>query len=283
MSNRNSQEAKRAARERLRQERDRQAKRAKVRRQLVVGGSVVAVLAVAAGVGVAVSRMGGGSDGTVSNADWKSAAKKTAFAKPANTSGAKGTTVLIGDKGAKNTLEVFEDLRCPICSQFEQSTGDVLTQGMKDGTYRLKFTMGTFLDEVQQIKGSGSHNALSALGAALNVGPDAFMEYKTSLYSAKNHPEESKDAFADDARLIRIAQEVKDLKGNKEFEKAVKDGTYDRWALAMSDSFKKVKDVTGTPTLKLNGVKLVAEGSDNAPMTPEALTVALDKALGPKE
>ena len=54
MSKRNSQSAKTAARERLRVERERQAKRDKVRRQLIVAGSVVAVLAVAGGVGYAV-------------------------------------------------------------------------------------------------------------------------------------------------------------------------------------------------------------------------------------
>ncbi len=47
MSKRNSQAAKSAARERLREERERQAKRAKVRRQLVVAASVVGVLAAA--------------------------------------------------------------------------------------------------------------------------------------------------------------------------------------------------------------------------------------------
>ena len=51
MSKRNSQASKTAARERLRQERERQAKRDKVRRQVIVAGAVVAVLAIAGGIG----------------------------------------------------------------------------------------------------------------------------------------------------------------------------------------------------------------------------------------
>jgi len=54
MSKRNSQASKTAAREKLRLERERQAKRDKVKRQAIVAGSIVAVLAIAGGVGYAV-------------------------------------------------------------------------------------------------------------------------------------------------------------------------------------------------------------------------------------
>lgn len=278
MSNRNSHANKKAARERLRAERERQAKRDRIRRQLVVGGSIVAVLAVAAGIGVAVSKIGG-SETAVSNADWKEAAKEKPFAKPAGTTGDKGTTVVVGEKDAKNTLHVFEDMRCPVCASFEQNVGETIAADMEKGTYKVQITMGTFLDESPQISGSGSHNALSALGAALNVGPEAMMEYKKALFSKENHPEETDDAFADDGKLIEIAQEVPELKGDADFEKDVKDGTYDKWALAMAASFNKAEDVQGTPTLKLNGQKLTAEGSPNAPLTAAEFAAARDKAL----
>jgi protein-disulfide isomerase len=281
MSNRNSHANKQAARERLRAERERQAKKEKIRRQLVVAGSIVAVLAVATGIGIVVSNMGG-SDSAVSNADWKAEARQNSFTKPANTSGDKGTTVVIGEKDAKNTLQIFEDMRCPVCASFEQSVGETVIKDMEAGTYKLQFTMATFLDEAPQISGSGSHNALSALGAALNVSPDAFLDYKAALYAKANHPQETDDAFADDEKLIKIAQSVQGLKGNTAFEKDVKDGTYDKWAIEMSDAFNAVKDVTGTPTLKLNGTKLTAEGSENAPMLPEQFIAARDKLLNEK-
>ncbi|MFG2191125.1 thioredoxin domain-containing protein [Streptomyces sp. NPDC048639] len=283
MSNRNSKANKAAARERLREERARQAKREKIRRQLVVGGSIVAVLGIAAGIGIAVSNMGGGS-GKVSNDDWVAAAKKESFAKPANTSGDKGTVVVIGDKKAKNTVEVYEDMRCPVCASFEQASGDKVTKDVKDGKYKLQFTLGAFLDENPQIKGSGSKNALSALGAALNVGPDAFLEYKKALFAPGNHPEETEDKFADDAYLLKIAKKVDALKGNAAFEKAVKGGTYDRWALAMKDRFNDAKDVTGTPSFKVNGVKMTVEGAQEGTpiVTPEQFDAAYEKALQQK-
>ncbi|WP_431044911.1 thioredoxin domain-containing protein [Streptomyces sp. P1-3] len=275
MSNRNSQANKQAARERLRAEREAQAKKDKMRRQLTVGASILVVLAVAGGIGFALSNMNSGSKNVkVSNADWKADAKAKTFVKPANTSGDKGTTVIIGDKNAKNTLQVFEDMRCPVCAQFEQASGEALQKGIKDGTYKAQFTMGAFLDDNKQISGSGSKNALSALGAALDVSPDAFLEYKEALFSAENHPAEDDDQYSDDEKLIDIAQDVKALKGNKAFEKAVKNGTYDKWALAMGDAFNEVKDIRGTPNFKVNG-KLIKLDS----FAPEAFTAAVDKEL----
>ena len=95
------------------------------------------------------------------------------------------------------------------------------------------------------------------MGAALNVGPDAFLKYKEALFSKEFHPEETgPDKFADDSYLIKVADTVPELKGNAAFQKAVKAGTYDRWALEMSDAFNSVKDVTSTPTIKLNNTVL---------------------------
>ncbi|GHF31678.1 MULTISPECIES: thioredoxin domain-containing protein [Streptomyces] len=281
MSTRNNAQNKQAARERLRAQRERDAKRAKTKRQLIVGGAIVAVLAAAGGIGWVVTNATNGSkNNKVSSEDWQAAADRTTFTQPANTTGDKGTEVVIGNKDAKNTLDVFEDMRCPMCSDFEQGAGDTVVKDIKNGKYKARYHIGTFLDRNPQIKGSGSKNALSALGAALNIGPDAFLHYKEALFSAKNHPEETDDAFSDNAKLIDIAQQVKELKGNAQFEKNVKDGTYDKWALAMSDAFDKLvgpnKDIQGTPGFKLNGKVLSVGG---AHITPEQYNALVDQQL----
>ncbi|MGW4080095.1 thioredoxin domain-containing protein [Streptomyces asiaticus] len=273
MSNRNSQQNKQAARERLRAERERQAKKDRMRRQLFVGGAVVAVLAIAGGIGYAVTNMN--SDNP--NQKWRAAAEKKTFAKPANATGPQGTTIVIGDKKAKNTLHVYEDMRCPVCAQFEKYTGPTVLKDIKDGTYKAQFTMGTFLDDNKQQPGAGSKNALSALGAALDVSPQAFLDYKEALYAPKNHPEETDDAFANDQKLIDVAQQVKELKGNTAFEKAVTNGTYDRWALAMSKTFNDTKDVDATPSFKMNGKMLMV--GQNPPMTPDQFTPLVKQNL----
>ncbi|AZM62803.1 MULTISPECIES: DsbA family protein [unclassified Streptomyces] len=268
MSKRNSQAAKTAARERLRQERERQAKKAKAKRQLVVALSVVGVLAAAGGIGYAVVQANKPSA-------WE-AAKNAELVKPANSTGKNGTTVVIGKPEAKKTLELYEDPRCPICASFEQTVGETIEKDVEDGKYKVRFIGASFLD--RNLTGEGSKNALSALGAALNVSPEAFMAYKSALYSAEYHPEESDDKFKDDAYLIEVADTVDALKGNKEFQAAVNDGTYDRWALEMSDTFDD-SDVQGTPTVKMDGEKLTGADGKNAPMTVEEFNTAVDKAL----
>ncbi|WP_306183521.1 thioredoxin domain-containing protein [Streptomyces sp. MK5] len=278
MSKRNSQQAKTAARERLRAERERQAKRAKVRRQIIVACSVVAVLAAAGGIGYAVVQAN-------KPGHWD-AMKDEKVVAPANTTGKDGTTVVIGKDTAKKTLKVYEDPRCPVCAQFEQTVGSTLKKDIDDGKFKMQFIGGTFLDGdalgqgTIGSRGEGSKNAMSALGAALNVSPEAFLEYKTAMYSAKWHPEETTDKFKSDDYLIQIANTVPALKSNAKFETAVKTGTYDAWALAMSKTWDTNKDgVKGTPSFVMDGKILTTPGSDNPPMTVQEFNSVVDAAL----
>ncbi|WP_314248814.1 DsbA family protein [Streptomyces sp. DSM 40907] len=262
MSSRNSHANKAAARERLRAEREAQAKKDKVRRQVIVAGGVVAALAVIGAIGYGVMQAN-------QPGHWEKAATAE-LVKPKNTEGADGTTVVIGKPDAKKTLELYEDSRCPACASFEQAAGEQVKKDVDAGKYKLQYIGATFIDNA--VKGEGSKNALSALGAALNVSPQAFLDYKGALYSKDLHPEETNDSFAKDDYLLKVADTVPALKGNAEFKKAVEDGTYDRWALEMSKVFDK-SGVKGTPTLKMDGKKI------DTPQTAEQFTAAIDKAL----
>ncbi|MFS4097233.1 DsbA family protein [Streptomyces sp. AF1A] len=247
MSKRNAQAAKTAARERLRQERERQAKRDRTKRQLIVAASAIAVLAAAGGIGYAVVQANKPSY-------WESMKSATVVA-PANTSGKDGTTVVIGKPTATKTLKIYEDPRCPVCAQFEQNVGSTLKKDIDDGKFKFQYIGATFID--LKDNGQGSKNALSALGAALNVSPEAFLEYKSALYSAKWHPDETVDKFKNDSYLIQVANTVPALKNNAKFQDAVKKGTYDAWAMHMSKTFDDNKDgVTGTPGFVMDGKQL---------------------------
>jgi protein-disulfide isomerase len=241
MSSRNSKTAKAAARERLRIQREKEAKRAKIRRQVMVGVGIVVVLGAAAGIAVAVNQANKPSY-------WSAAAKKP-LVKPAHSSGTNGSSIVIGDASNKHVLKVYEDLRCPVCAAFEQQSGNEVQALAKSGKYQISYTMGDFIDNRG---GNGSKNALSALGAALNVSTDAFVQYHQVLYSKAVHPDETTDVFGSDANLIKYAQQVPALKNNKAFEAAVKDGTYDKWALTMAAQFNS-DGITQTPTVKLDG------------------------------
>jgi len=278
MSKRNSAAAKTAARERLRAERERQAKRAKAKRQIIVAASVVAVLAAAGGIGYAVVQAN-------KPTHWE-AVKSDKVVAPANTSGKNGTTVVIGKASAKKTLKVYEDPRCPICASFEQTVGATVKKDIDDGKFKIQYIGGTFLDGDAlgkgQIgsRGEGSKTAMSAMGAALNVSDEAFLEYKTALYSKKWHPDESTDKFKSDDYLIKVAQTVPALKDNKAFQSAVRSGKYDAWALAMSKTWDTNKDgVTGTPSFVMDGKKLTADSQGNPPMTVAQFNQVVGAAL----
>lgn len=280
MSKRNSQASKTAARERLRVEREREAKKAKAKRQVIVACTVVGVLAAAGGIGYAVVQAN-------KPGHWEAVLDEKVVA-PANTTGKDGTTVVLGQSAAKKTLKLYEDPRCPICASFEQTVGPTLKKDYDDGKFKIQYVGGTFLDGDTDgdgkvkvgSRGEGSKNAMSALGAALNVSPEAFLEYKTALYSAKYHPEESDDKFKSDDYLIKVADTVSALKNNTTFQNAVKNGTYDAWALAMSQTFNTNKDgVDGTPSLVMDGKKLTGSDGQNAPMTVADFTTAIDAAL----
>ncbi|MDV5144974.1 DsbA family protein [Streptomyces sp. SBC-4] len=269
MSARNSQNNKAAARERLRVERERQAKKDRTRRQLVVGVSAVAVLAAAGGIGYAVVQSN-------KPTQWETAADAKTVTAPKNTSGTNGTTVVIGKPSAKKTLELYEDSRCPVCATFEQGVGSRIEKDVESGKYKIKYVGATFIDD--GIPGEGSKNALSALGAALNVSPEAFLSYKSALYSTEFHPEEKDDKFAKDSYLLEVADTVPALKSNAEFKKNVESGTFDAWAMKMSKAFDE-SGVTGTPTLKMDGKPVTVEGSDSPPMTADQFNTAIDAAL----
>ncbi|MFF7413139.1 thioredoxin domain-containing protein [Streptomyces lydicus] len=278
MSTRNSQASKTAARERIRAERERQKKKDRMRRQLVVAVSVVGVLAVAGGIGFAVMKAN-------EPTGWE-AAKEAPQVAPAHTQGKDHTEILIGDPKATQTLEVFEDVRCPACAAFEQSSGPALLKDIKDGRYKVRYTMYSFIDGMQG--GEGSKNALSALGAALNVSPEAFLKYKTELYSTKFHPDEREDLYAKDSELLKVAAEVPELKNNKAFETAVRKGTYDRWTMDMTALFGR-KGVKGTPTFMHGDKKLVMDPIPQRQMTQaqynqlalDGFKKMIDKEFGP--
>ena len=76
---------------------------------------------------------------------------------------------------AKKTLELYEDSRCPVCAQLR-------ADGRRDRSRRTSTRASTSSStsappsSTTAVSGEGSKNALSALGAALNVSPEAFLD-----------------------------------------------------------------------------------------------------------
>ncbi|MFF7989049.1 DsbA family protein [Kitasatospora xanthocidica] len=264
MSNSRKTDKKSSATDRMRVARAQAERSDRIRRRVVVGAASAAVLALAAGVAFAV----GGSSGSGSDA-----AANGPLVVPANATGDGGTVITYGKADAAHTLQVYEDFRCPFCEQLETTTGKTIQQLADAGSYKVEYHLATFLDN--NLGGKGSRTALAAAGAALNEGVDKFKQFHDVLYA--NQPDERSDAFGDVNHILDLAGQVPGLKTDS-FVKAVREGTYAPWAAKVNEEFNK-SDVTGTPTVKLDGRKLDVL-TDGKAVSPEQFTAMVKQVTG---
>ncbi|TXS61897.1 hypothetical protein EAO69_35825 [Streptomyces sp. me109] len=242
-------EGKTTARERLAAERQKQKGAEKRRRALIVGGSVVCVLALAAVVGVLAAGAG---------KDKKNTAAGPAVA-PSGATGKDGLAIPVGKDSAKSTLTVWEDFRCPACESFETVYRPTIRQLVDAGQLKVEYHLVTLIDG--NMGGSGSRHAANAAACAQDAGK--FAAYHDVLYA--NQPKETQDTFADNGKLIDLAGKVDGLV-TPGFRSCVDDGRHDSWVTKSNAAFQK-SGFSGTPTVLLGGKNIYADQS----MTPAKL------------
>lgn len=234
----NKREGQRTARERMRAERERERAGERRMRWVKVAGSAVAVLAIAAGVGLFAANQDGGAD-----------------------DGGSADPVAVGKRSAPATLAIYEDFRCPACAQFERTFRDTIQELTEEGTLRTDYHLVTIIDT--NMRGEGSARAANAAACARDEG--RFSDYHDVLFD--NQPPETEDAFADTDHLIELAGEVEGL-DNPDFRSCVEGGDHDRWVDRSNAAFLD-SGFQATPTVLLNGEDVYGEQSE--PLTPELL------------
>ncbi|MCH0563270.1 DsbA family protein [Streptomyces sp. MUM 136J] len=156
-----------------------------------------------------------------------------------------GATVLVGSARARTVVHLYEDMRCPVCEEFETGGGGrQLREMVLAGDVRVEYTLASFLDD--RLVGEGSHRAANALRAALEAG--RFVEYHDLLFA--HQPEESADGYTD-AFLLETASEIEGLRG-AEFDAAVRGMKYGDFVTASEEAFE-ASGVSGTPGMEVNG------------------------------
>ncbi|MFJ7197094.1 MULTISPECIES: DsbA family protein [unclassified Streptomyces] len=247
MSEKNEQ-GKRAARDRLVQQRERQKAGERRRRTLIVASAVVGVLALAAVVGVIAANSGGKSD--------KSEAGP--LVAPSGATGKDSLAIQVGADSAPSTLTIWEDFRCPVCAQFENAFRDTIHQLENTGQIKVEYHLATIIDG--NLGGSGSLRAANAAACAQDAGK--FSAYHDVLY--RNQPQETDDAFGDNARLIELSGKVPGL-DTTGFRSCVEDGKHDSWVKKSNTAFQN-GGFQGTPTALLNGEPIFPK-KGNEPIT----------------
>ncbi|NJA55123.1 thioredoxin domain-containing protein [Streptomyces sp. NEAU-H3] len=152
---------------------------------------------------------------------------------------ADGTTIHVGRKLAAGTMHVYEDPRCPVCKEFEDSGGArVLPK-----------------------------RAVNALRAALEEGH--FAAYHDVPYA--HQPEESVDGFTTE-RLLALASKVDGLRGPA-FDKAVRAMRYADFVAASEAAYER-DGIQGTPSFFLDDT-LIASGTNDMVTTETGMTLTL--------
>ncbi|RAJ90200.1 protein-disulfide isomerase [Streptomyces sp. PsTaAH-137] len=249
-------EGKRAARERLAAEREKQKSAEKRRRTLIVGATVVCVLGLAAVIGVVAANSGGDGDSDTASGP---------VSAPQGATGTDKLAIPVGEDTAKSTLTVWEDFRCPACKSVEDSYRTTLHELTDAGKLKIEYHLVTLIDG--NMGGSGSLRAGNAAACAQDAGK--FRDYHDVLY--ENQPEETDDAFSKNSKLIELAGKVDGLTTDT-FTSCVNDGTHDSWVQQNYKKFQEDK-LSGTPTMILNGKTL-----DLNSLTPQKLKEQVEAA-----
>ncbi|MFE1309634.1 DsbA family protein [Streptomyces sp. NPDC058755] len=247
-------DGKRTARERLAVEREKQKSAEKRRRALIVGASVVCVLGLAAVIGVIAANSG------------KKTTSSGPVVAPSGAQGKDSLAIPVGKDGAKATLTVWEDFRCPACQSFETMYRPTLHELTDAGKLRVEYHLVRLIDG--NLGGTGSLRAANAAACAQDAGK--FRDYHDVLYA--NQPKETDDAFGDNAKLIQLAGKVNGL-DTPAFQKCVKDGTHDSWVNKSHKAFQ-TGGFSGTPTVLFGGKNIYADQT----MTPAKLKQMVEDA-----
>ncbi|AZM52719.1 hypothetical protein DMA15_09005 [Streptomyces sp. WAC 01529] len=251
-------EAKRSARERLAEERERQKARDKKRRALIVGAAVVGVLGLAAVVGVLAASSGDDKSDTAGP-----------VSVPEGANGKDRLSLPLGKESAKSTLTIWEDFRCPACKQFEDGFRTTINDLAAKGRLKVEYHLTTLIDG--NMGGSGSLRAANAAACAQDAGK--FPAYHDVLF--KNQPPEPDDAYSKNGRLIELAEEVDGLVTDS-FKKCVEDGKHDSWVAKSHKAFQDAK-LQGTPTVLLNGKNIYGQQNPLSPQKLRQLVADADK------
>ncbi|MFE0460370.1 DsbA family protein [Kitasatospora sp. NPDC058965] len=246
---------KRTARERMLEERAAQESKDARKKKLLIVGAVVAVLAVAAGIGIAVQSSRSSSD--------------TPSAAPAGAIGNKNLVIPDGPANAPSTLTVYEDPRCPACGQFEREFAPTVDQLQDQGKLYGNYHIVSFID--RHDGGKGSKNGANALACAQDAG--YFRAYHDVLY--RNQPDETVDAWKDKSKLIDLAKQVPGL-DSPAFEACVNTNKFGSWVSAVEQDFDK-SGYTSTPTVLLNGKPIYPKNGDEE-ITPDNLVKWVNEA-----
>ncbi len=230
------------------------AARARRQKRLLTYAGVAAAIVVAIAVGLWVGSQ------SPDSAEEGSADTSVADGFPESTRDADGVTMVADDAENPVLVELYVDLQCPACREYESRVADTLEDLVIDGRVELLVHPIAILD------GASSTNYSSRAAAAVACAADEglFWQYQKLLYAEQ--PAEGGAGLTDE-QLIDLGNQV----GlSAEFEQCVESGTEASWVEEVTNAAREA-GVNATPTVLVAGEKLTGG-------TPEDLRAAVEAA-----
>jgi protein-disulfide isomerase len=174
-----------------------------------------------------------------------------------------GATAAAGSS-APVVVNLYEDLQCPNCKNFEAQSGSTLASLLAQGTVVLHYHPMSFLDS--SANQDFSSRALNAAAVVLDTaGPGAFQKFHDLVY-ANQTPEEGPGMT--NAQLVSYANQAGAT--GPAVTQAIDGLTYADWVTKVTDQASK-DGVTGTPTVIVDGKALTD-------LSPNGITAAVAAA-----
>ena len=154
------------------------------------------------------------------------------------------------------TLDLYEDFQCPICAEFEHRFGAGIAELAAQDKVRLVVHTLSFLDD--KLGNNSSNRAANAASCAADQGE--FMDYHAAAMGGQ--PLREGAGFTDEA--LKSFAEKSGITGSglTAWQKCYTDKAHNQYVESVQTQSEK-DQVTGTPTLRLNGRDVPLAGFTN--------------------
>jgi protein-disulfide isomerase len=169
--------------------------------------------------------------------------------------GTDGKGITVGKSGAKTNIDLYLDFRCPHCEEFETATGATLDKLVEDGTATITYWPLAFVSPEDSPRLANAFAASAASGKALSFVDAVYGDFSK--------------AWTTD-QLLQLGKQLG--VDETKYAAAVNANTYAGWLDSVSKASTD-RNVTGTPTVFVNGKQLEADK-----MTSDGIKAAVESA-----
>jgi protein-disulfide isomerase len=154
-------------------------------------------------------------------------------------------------------IQMYVDYFCPICNAFEQANGEYITGLLENGNTTVEIHPISILDRLSQGT-KYSTRAANAAACVANYSPNQYYDFHNILFA--NQPAENTVGLTDD-EIIGFADEAA-VENTDDVTSCIRDQEFKGWVSASTTRAlngpipnSNVDQITGTPTVIVNGVK----------------------------